>query len=64
MYEEFNANDLLDGSQKWINIGYAYKISGYQSVFKLHYYIPTVEDLASRPLKYTSMFRIGFQQVF
>lgn len=64
MYEDFNANDLVDGSQKWINIGYAYKISGYQSVFKLHYYIPTVEDLASRPLKYTSMFRIGFQQVF
>jgi hypothetical protein len=63
-YENINANDLIKGTQEWIYLGYAYKVSGFNSVFKIEYYIPQTEDLGSNPLKYTGQIRIGYQQVF
>ena len=63
-YEDFNANDLIKGEQAWLYIGYAYKVSGFNSVLKAEYYIPTTEDKASNPLKYTGQLRVGYQLVF
>jgi hypothetical protein len=63
-YEDFNANDLIKGEQSWLYIAYAYKVSGFNSVLKAEYYIPTQEDGNSNPLKYTGQLRIGYQLVF
>ena len=63
-YENLNVNDLIPGNQEWLYFGYAYKISGFNSVIKLEYYIPTQEDYISNALKYTSQFRIGYQIIF
>ena len=64
MYESVNVNDLVPGNQEWLYLGYAYKVSGFNSVAKLEWYIPTKEDVTSNPLKYTSQVRIGYQIVF
>ena len=63
-YEDFNTNDLQKGEQSWLYLGYAYKVSGFNSVFKVEYYIPTLEDKAANPLKYSSQLRVGYQIVF
>jgi len=63
-YENINANDLVYGTQEWLYLGYAYKVSGFNSVFKVEYYIPTTEDKASNPLKYTGQLRVGYQVIF
>ena len=71
-YEDFNANDLAvnassahnSGEQSWIYLGYAYKVSGFNSVFKAEYYIPGKEALNLNPLKYTGQLRVGYQIVF
>ena len=64
MYEEMNTNDLLPGTQDWLYLAYAYKVSGFNSVFKIQYYIPTTEDKVQNPLHYTSQLRVGYQVVF
>ena len=63
-YESFNTNDLVSGHQEWLYLGYAYKVNGFNSVFKVEYYIPTEEDKAQAPLKYTGQLRVGYQIVF
>ena len=63
-YENINANDLLAGHAEWLYIGYAYKFSGFNSVFKAEFYRPLKEDVASDPLKYNSQIRVGYQIVF
>ncbi len=63
-YESFNTNDLIAGQQQWVYLGYAYKVSGFNSVFKAEYYIPTEEDKIQNPLKYTGQLRVGYQVVF
>jgi hypothetical protein len=63
-YEDVNANDLIVGDQQWLNVAYAYKFSGFNSVAKIEYYIPEKEDGGSNPLKYTAQLRIGYQVVF
>ena len=63
-YENINANDLVVGNQEWLSIAYAYKVSGFNSVFKIEYYKPLTEDANSNPLKYTSQLRVGYQIVF
>ena len=63
-YEDINANDLLKGDAHWLYFGYAYKVSGFGSVFKVQYYVPVQEDAASDPLKYTGQLRLGYQLVF
>jgi len=63
-YENFNTNDLQKGAQSWLYLGYAYKVKGFKSVFKVEYFIPTTEDVAANPLKYTSELRVGYQIVF
>ena len=63
-YEDINVNDLVPGEQQWLYFGYAYKVSGFNSVAKIEYYIPTKEDVTSNPLKYTRQIRIGYQIVF
>ena len=62
-YESFNTNDLVSGHQEWLYLGYAYKVNGFNSVFKVEYYIPTEEDKAQAPLKYTGQLRVGYQIV-
>ena len=64
MYEEFNTNDLYPGLQDWLYLAYAYKVSGFNSVFKFEYYKPVTEDKVQSPLHYTAQFRIGYQVVF
>ena len=64
MYEELNTNDLYPGLQDWLYFAYAYKISGFNSVAKIEYYIPTTEDKVQAPLHYTAQIRIGYQIVF
>jgi len=72
MYEEFNTNDLavninprhLAGLQAWLYFGYAYKINGFNSVFKVEYYRPTIEAANLNPLKYDGQIRMGYQLVF
>ncbi|NCX96593.1 MAG: hypothetical protein EBX41_09360 [Chitinophagia bacterium] len=64
MYEDVNVNDLADGKQQWLEIGYAYKVAGFQSVLKVNYSVPLTEDKVSNPLKYNSSFKIGYQVVF
>ena len=64
MYEEFNTNDLVPGLQDWLYLAYAYKVSGFNSVFKIEYYIPTTEDKVQAPLHYTGQLRVGYQVVF
>jgi hypothetical protein len=63
-YENINANDLANGKQEWLYLGYAYKINGFNSVLKIEYYKPMTEDYVSNALKYTDQFRIGYQIVF
>lgn len=73
-YENFNANDLIGGSpytffvtssnQGWLGMAYAYKVNSFNSVAKVEYLIPTTEDVASNPLKYTAQLRVGYQIVF
>ena len=63
-YENTNANDLITGNQEWLTIGYAYKVSSFNSCAKIEYYIPTKEDVNSNPLKYTGQLRVGYQVVF
>lgn len=63
-YENINANDLIKGHQEWLYLGYAYKVNGFNSVFKIEYYKPMTEDGASNPLKYTDQVRIGYQIIF
>jgi len=63
-YENVNVNDLAPGHQEWLFIGYAYKVSRFNSVFKAEYSYPMVEDQASNPLKYTGQIRVGYQIVF
>ena len=63
-YEDFNTNDLISGKQSWLYLGYAYKVNGFNSVLKMEYYIPTEEDKAQAPLKYTGQLRVGYQVVF
>lgn len=63
-YEDLNVNDLAPGVQDWVTIAYAYKISGFNSVVKVEYYVPTKEDAVSNPLKYTGELKIGYQIVF
>ncbi len=72
MYEDFNANDLAinatgaqsAGEQAWLYLGYAYKVNGFNSVFKFEYYRPTVESANLNPLKYYGQIRVGYQIVF
>lgn len=64
MYEEVNASDLYAGLQDWLYLAYAYKFSGFNSVAKIEYYIPTTEDKAQNPLHYTGQLRVGYQIVF
>ncbi len=64
MYETLNPNDLAPGHEEWLYLGYAYKLSGFNSVFKIEYYRPMVEDVVSDPLKYTAQIRAGYQIVF
>ena len=63
-YQNLNANDLLYGTQEWMTLAYCYKISGFNSVAKIEYYIPTKEDVTSNVLKYTAQLRVGYQVVF
>ncbi len=63
-YESFNANDLIDGHEEWLYIGYAYTVGGFNSVIKAEYYIPMKEDVNLDPLKYSAQLRIGYQVVF
>lgn len=63
-YESFNANDLIDGKEEWLYIGYAYKVGGFNSVIKVHYYLPVTEDVNLHEIKYTSQLRIGYQVIF
>ncbi len=63
-YENFNANDLVDGHEEWFYIGYAYKVGGFNSVLKAEYYIPLQEDKNLDPLKYKAQLRVGYQVVF
>jgi hypothetical protein len=63
-YENTNANDLIAGNMQWLNFGYAYKVSGFNSVAKIEYYYPLQEDANSNPLKYTGQIRVGYQIVF
>ena len=63
-YEELNANDLAKGTQQWLYVGYAYKVNGFNSVFKIQYYRPLQEDVIMNPLKYNAMIRVGYQIVF
>jgi hypothetical protein len=72
-YENFNVNDLTKGHEEWMYLGYAYKVAGFNSVVKVQYYRPLVED-ASAPvkapnpypevLKYTGQLRVGYQVIF
>ncbi len=64
MYENLNANDMVIGHQEWLYLAYAYKLSGFNSVLKAEYYLPSVEDKISNPLKYSGQLRIGYQIVF
>lgn len=64
MYESVNANDLVVGKQEWLNLAYAYTMTGFNSVFKIQYYLPLTEDQASNPLHYTAQLRVGYQIVF
>ncbi len=64
MYEGFNTNDLYPGTQEWLYLAYAYKISGFNSVFKIEYYKPLTEDKVQNPLHYTDQIRVGYQIVF
>ncbi len=64
MYEELNTNDLYVGLQDWLYLAYAYKFSGFNSVAKIEYYIPTTEDKVQNPLHYTGQLRVGYQVVF
>ena len=63
-YENTNANDLVVGHMEWVDLGYAYTFNSFNSCAKLEYYIPTVEDVNSKPLKYTGQLRVGYQIVF
>ncbi len=63
-YEDVNVNDLVPGSMHWLSLGYAYKLNGFASVFKLEYAIPLQEDSNSDALKYTGQLRLGYQIVF
>jgi len=63
-YENTNANDLIAGNFQWLNIGYAYKVNGFNSCIKAEYYYPLQEDVNSNPLKYNGQIRIGYQIVF
>jgi len=63
-YQSLNPNDLIAGHEEWLTIGYAYKVSGFNSVAKIEYYVPTLEDKTSDPLKYTGQIRVGYQVVF
>lgn len=63
-YESFNVNDLIKGKEEWFYIGYAYKVLGFNSVMKVHYYIPVTEDEVHRPLRYTAQLRVGYQVIF
>ncbi len=63
-YEHFNTNDLQQGEQEWMYYGYAYKVDGFNSVFKIEYYKPTLEDHNGSPLKYYQQIRVGYQVVF
>ena len=47
-----------------MTLAYCYKISGFNSVAKIEYYIPTKEDVTSNVLKYTAQLRVGYQVVF
>lgn len=62
-YEYLNANDLAKGHEEWLHLGYAYTVTRFNSVFKVEWYRPVVED-QSNPLKYNSELRIGYQIVF
>jgi len=64
LYENVNPNDLAVGHEEWLDFGYAYKVSGWASVFKIEYLTPIVQDNVSDPLKWTSEIRIGYQIVF
>ena len=63
-YQNLNANDLVVGTQEWVTLAYAYKLSSFNSCAKIEYYIPTKEDVNSNPLKYTGQLKIGYQVVF
>lgn len=63
-YEYINVNDLATGYQEWFYLGYAYKVAGFNSVFKIQWYLPLTEDEVSNPIRYTSQIRIGYQLVF
>ncbi len=63
-YEDFKTDDLTVSEQSWLYFGYAYKVSGYNSVLKAEYYIPTKEATLTNPLKYSGQIRIGYQIVF
>jgi len=63
-YDNLNVNDLVPGTQQWVAFAYAYKVTGFNSVFKIEYVIPTLEDKISNPVKYTNELRVGYQIVF
>lgn len=63
-YENINLNDLVYGSEEWLNFGYAYTLDGFRSIVKLQYYRPLTEDPKSNPLKYTDQLRLGWQHSF
>jgi hypothetical protein len=63
-YENTNANDLQIGHMEWVTLAYAYTFNSFNSCAKIEYYIPTVEDVNAKPLKYTGQLRIGYQIVF
>lgn len=63
-FEDINWNDLIKGEEQWLYFGYAYNVVGFNSVFKVQYYLPVKEDAAQDPLKYTGQIRVGYQIVF
>ena len=63
-YENYNANDLIDGHAEWLYFGYAYKVGGFNSVIKAEYYKCLTEDKIQDPLNYTAQYRVGYQIVF
>ncbi len=63
-YENTNADDLINGHMEWVTLAYAYTLSSFNSCAKIEYYIPTVEDVSAKPLKYNGQLRIGYQIVF
>lgn len=63
-YEDFNLNDLAQGTNQRLSFAVAYQIDGFKSMIKLQYFNILKEESSVAPLTWNEQFRIGWQLLF